>query len=106
MKRRAARIGWLGVCLAAAAGCPSPATTRLPTLAPAPNAVERQSLGHFDPLADPDLGPDTESRPREFREPREQQRQALEGRLLRGAPAGPTAPGLSSGAYRDGDVVR
>ena len=103
-----ARNAWLGVFSAAlAAGCFNPATTRLPTLAPAPNALERQSLGHFDPYPDPDLGPETDSRPQEFPQPREQERAALEGRLLRGAPpAGPTPPGFSSGAYRDGDVVR
>ncbi|HEX6987352.1 MAG TPA: hypothetical protein VF170_18385 [Planctomycetaceae bacterium] len=102
----AARTAWLGAALAALSGCLNPATTRLPTLAPAPNAVERRSLGHFDPLPDRDLGPDTDSRPREFLEAREPQRQAQEGRLLQGAPAAPVAPGFSTGAYRDGDVVR
>ncbi len=100
------RSAFFSVSIVALVGCLNPATTRLPTLAPAPNGMERQSLGHFDPLPDPDLGPDTESRPNEFREPREQQRQAAEGRLLQGAPVGPVPPGFSSGAYRDGDVVR
>ena len=88
------------------AGCLNPVNTKLPTVAPAPNAVERRSLGHFDPLPDRDLGPETDSRPREFLEGREPQRQSLEGRFLGGAPAGTAPPGYSTGAYRDGDVVR
>ena len=88
------------------AGCLNPATTRLPTCGQAPPAVERQSLGHFDPFPDPNLGPDTDSRPPSFAQPREPQRQALEGQLLRGAPAGAVPPGYTNGAYRDGDVVR
>lgn len=88
------------------AGCLNPGTTRLPTVAPAPNAVERRSLGHFDPFADRDLGPETDTRPREFLEARDPQRQSLEGRFLQGAPAGPVPPGYSTGAYRDADVVR
>ena len=70
------------------------------------NAAERRSLGHYDPLPDRNLGPDTDSRPREFIEARDPQRKAQEGQLLQGAPAGPMPSGYSTGAYRDGDVVR
>jgi hypothetical protein len=103
--RTAARIAWLAVGLGLSTGCPSPQTTRLPTLAPAPNAIERRSLGHYDPLPDPVLGPETESRPREFLRPREPQRQAREGQLLPGVPAGPVPPGYPTGAYRNNAVV-
>ena len=100
-----ARIAWLSVSIALA-GCLNPATTQLPTCMPAPNAVERRSLGHFDPLPDRNLGPDTDTRPREFLEARDPQRRAQEGQLLPGTPAGPAPPGFSTGAYPDGDVVR
>jgi hypothetical protein len=102
------RTIWLAAALAGLAGCPNPMTTRLPTLAPAPNAAERQSQGHFDPYPDPNLGPETNTRPRDFQMPRTQQRQASEGRMFQGAPpAGSAAPGFSTGAYReDGEVVR
>jgi hypothetical protein len=99
------RGAWLAIGLALS-GCLNPATTRLPSCAPAPNAVERRSLGHYDPLPDRNLGPDTDSRPREFIEARDPQRQSQEGRLLQDAPAGPAPSGYSTGAYRDGDVVR
>lgn len=105
MTHAARTIGLLAV-FAGAAGCLNPATTRLPTCGLPPAPVERQSLGHFDPFPDPDRGPETFSRPPDFVQPRDPQRQAREGQLLRGAPAGPVAPGFSSGAYRDGDVVR
>ncbi len=105
----AVRAAWLILCGAicvTSAGCCNPATTRLPTLAPSPLAAERRSLGHYDPLPDRNLGPDTDSRPREFLQARDPQRQSQEGRLLQGAPPGPVPPGYSSGAYRDHDVVR
>ena len=93
---------------ASGVGCLNPATTRLPTCAVGSPWAERQSLGHHDPLPDPDLGPDTNSRPRSFMEGRSQERQAIEGNLMPGAPVapGPVPPGFSSGAYRDRDVVR
>ena len=102
----AARILGVGLLTTVLCGCLNPQTTRLPTLMPAPNAVERRSLGHFDPLPDRNLGPDTNARPAEFIEGRNPQRQSLEGRYLQGTPAVPVPPGYSSGAYRDGDVVR
>lgn len=102
----ASRVICLTTLLTGLAGCLNPATTRLPTCAQSPQSIERRSLGHFDPFPDPDLGPETGSRPPDFTEPRDQTRAAREGQILRGAPAGPVAPGFSSGAYRDGDVVR
>ena len=92
--------------LASGSGCLNPATTRLPTCAVGAPWAERQSMGHYDPLPDPNLGPETNSRPRAFREPRTQERQAVEGNLMPGPPAAPIAPGFSSGAYRDNNVVR
>ncbi|MGC1275148.1 MAG: hypothetical protein WBC44_15700 [Planctomycetaceae bacterium] len=101
----ATRTAWLAITLALS-GCLNPATTRMPTCAPASVASERRSLGHYDPLPDRNLGPDTDSRPREFIEARDPQRQSQEGQLFQGAPAGPVPSGYSAGAYRDGDVVR
>ena len=97
-----------GTAWLAAAGCINPRTTELPTLRPSrPPAAERRSLERFDPFPDPTLGPETETRPESFQRGREPQRRAQENQHFQGAaPAGPVAPGYSSGAYRDGDVVR
>ena len=104
MTAAARTIGLFG--LLGLTGCLNPATTRLPTCGLPPASVERRSLGHFDPFPNPDLGPETFSRPPDFVQPRDPERQAREGQLLRGVPATPVPPGYSSGAYRDGDVVR
>ncbi len=87
-------------------GCLTPHTTRFPTCRIASPWAERQSLGHHDPLPDRSLGPDTDSRPREFLDGRTQTRQAIEGNLMPNAVPGPVPPGYSSGAYRDSEVVR
>lgn len=93
--------------LAPLAGCFNAGWTRMPTCAPSPHESERRSLGHYDPLPDRNLGPDTESRPREFIEARDPQRSSQEGQLFQGAPpVGPLPPGYSTGAYRDADVIR
>lgn len=52
----------------ATCGCLNPYETRLPTVGLPPNVVEERSLQRFDPFADPEIGPATEARPREFRE--------------------------------------
>ena len=93
------------IAAAAISGCINSRNTRLPSLVPAPNAIERRSLGHFDPLPDRNLGPETNTRPAEFIEGRDPQRQSLEGQYLEGAPAGPVAPGYPTGAHREGNVV-
>jgi hypothetical protein len=80
--------------------------TRLPTLATGPPALEKRSFEHFDPYADDKLGPETHTRPSAFEQSREPQRNAIEGQIMQGAPAGPVPPGFSTGAYRDGNVVR
>ncbi|MBA3314644.1 MAG: hypothetical protein M3552_07700 [Planctomycetota bacterium] len=103
---RAACVNAFAMCLAALAGCLSPATTRLPTLATGPPALERRSFEHFDPYADDKLGPETNTRPPSFENSREPQRKAIEGQFMQGAPAGPVPPGYTNGAYRDSDVVR
>ncbi len=102
---RAVYISAFGCAFAALAGCHSQ-TTRLPTLATDHPAVERRSFEHFDPYADDKLGPETNTRPPSFENGREPQRKAIEGQLMRGAPAVPTAPGFTTGDYRDSDVVQ
>ena len=103
---RQARLRIVLMLLIGGAGCCNPATTRLPTWRPGRPYVERQSLGHYDPLPAPDLGPETHTRPLSFQEGRSQTRQALEGNVVPTYPAGPTPPGYSNGAYRNTDVVR
>lgn len=56
------------------AGCFSPRTTRLPNLVPGNNRIERQAAQTKDPYPIADLGPELDSRPREFLEPRSQAR--------------------------------
>jgi hypothetical protein len=103
---RAVYINAFGCACAAFAGCLNPGTTRLPTLATGPPAAERRSFEHFDPYADDKLGPETNTRPPSFENNREPQRKAIEGQLMEGAPVAPVAPGFTTGAYRDSDVVR
>lgn len=103
---RAVHISAFGCAFAALAGCLNPGTTRLPTLATGHPAVERRSFEHFDPYADDKLGPETNTRPPSFENGRDPQRKAIEGQLLQGAPVVPTAPGFTTGAYRDTDVVQ
>lgn len=96
-----------GIAVAAGAtGCVNPGRTQLPTVAPGPPAAERRSLERFDPYPDRTLGPETFTRPSEFRQGRAPQRQAAENRLLQGTPTPAAPPGYSTGAYRDPDVVR
>lgn len=103
------RQAWLALgflMVVSGAGCLNPATTKLPTCRVQPLWAERQSLSHYDPLPDPNLGPETHTRPLWFQEGRTQTRQALEGRVVPTAPAGPSPPGFSNGAYRNSNVVR
>ena len=96
MVARALAFGGLAVpCLLA--GCITPWNTRMPTVEPSHPAVERRSFQVHDPFPEEDLGPDTMVRPREFREPRELPRRAVEGRSFLGmpaesAPVGPAFP--------------
>jgi hypothetical protein len=74
----------LPLALLALAGCPNPANTRFPTLAPRPPAVERQSFQRHDPFPNENLGPETFTRPREFQEQREEPRRAREAQPVPG----------------------
>ena len=103
---RAVYINAFGCAFTALVGCLNPGTTRLPSLATGPPALERRSFEHFDPYADDKLGPETNTRPPSFENAREPQRRAIEGQMLRGTPVVPTAPGFTTGAYRDDDVVQ
>ena len=86
-----------------ACGC-NPRFTRLPDLGPLPPpGVEGPSQERFDPFADDDLGPETNTRPPDFRNGRPGLRGQLpSGRV--GAPAGQgplnAFPGLG-GLYPD-----
>jgi hypothetical protein len=86
-----------GAVTLALAGCVTPWNTRLPTLEPGVPAAERRSYEIHDPYPEPDLGPETQTRPRDFAEPRSQPRRLIEGRMLRdmapgSVPAGPALP--------------
>ena len=80
-------------------GCLNPMTTRLPTLGLPPEPVERTSLERFDPFADPDLGPDTESRPRAFQQNLDNQRRQFGTNVL-GPASTITEPRLPSAEYQ------
>ena len=77
--------------LAAACGC-NPRFTRLPDLGPLPPpGIEGPSQERFDPFADEDLGPETNTRPPDYLNGRPNLRQLGP---VRGAPAsqGPLMP--------------
>jgi hypothetical protein len=92
----------VAIAIACLAGCPTPDNTRFPTLAPRPPAIERQSYQRHDPYPNENLGPETFTRPREFREQREEPRRVREGQPLPGVfvpeTIGPPATGAQ---YRD-----
>ncbi|HID24546.1 MAG TPA: hypothetical protein EYP14_19405 [Planctomycetaceae bacterium] len=71
------------ILLCVASGCITPFNTRLPTLLPRHPAVEKRSYEFHDPFPNPDLGPETDQRPRGYKRPRTQPRQLWELRKLR-----------------------
>ncbi len=77
------RVG-LSAALLMSAGCVSPFTTRLPTLGFNAPLAEKRAYERHDPFPNEDFGPDTQTRPRGFVEPRNEERKALEGRMLNG----------------------
>jgi len=82
--RRAWMIAVLLPC-----GCYSPAHTRLPTFWTGYPQSEGMAYQQQDPFPDPDIGPDTQSRPLGFVQPRTQERRATEQRLFQGLPSTP-----------------
>jgi hypothetical protein len=98
----------LAAAVCGAAGCITPWNTRLPTLQPVIPAVERRAAEIHDPYAVPDLGPETQTRPPNFVEPRSEQRRLIEGRMLRDAlPGGvPAAPALPPSAWQYPQAVQ
>lgn len=97
----ACRIRLVSAVLAtlSAVGCFNPMTTRLPQVAPRDPRVEMKSMERYDPFPDPDLGPDTQVRPRGFETERTMPRRNYEDRIMQGrqreygAPAYPPATG-------------
>ncbi|NOX54693.1 MAG: hypothetical protein GXP27_09695 [Planctomycetes bacterium] len=89
------------ILLCVASGCITPYNTRLPTLLPRHPAVEKRSYEFHDPFPDPNLGPETDQRPRGYKRPRTQPRQLWELRGLRqlpsNSPAEQPAPQSSTG---------
>ncbi|RMG36843.1 MAG: hypothetical protein D6725_09960 [Planctomycetota bacterium] len=87
--RRSRRGGWLAaVALAGlAAGCYAP-HIEIPHAPPKPVDVERRAFLQHDPFTDSWLGPDTETRPREYDRPRTPTRRDLEVRELYAKPPG------------------
>jgi hypothetical protein len=96
---------WICTAIAVGAtfvlGCVNPRTTRLPDLYTRDPRLEIRSLARFDPFPDPELGPDTQVRPRGFETERTMPRRNYEERLLQGAPPefGPAMPPPTSGRY-------
>lgn len=83
-----------------ATGCLNPMTTRLPELQARDPRVELRSMARHDPFADPDIGPDTQVRPRGFETERTMPRRIYEERILQGGqpefgPPMMPAPGAS-----------
>lgn len=70
-------------------GCFSPMHTRLPTWNTGYPRSEGMAYQQQDPFPDPSIGPDIQSRPLGFVQPRTPQRQAAEQRLFQGLPAVP-----------------
>jgi hypothetical protein len=64
------------------AGCASPYTTRLPTVGINPPLAEKRAYERHDPFPNERIGPDTQTRPLGFVDPRTEDRKALEGRML------------------------
>ena len=84
-----------------ASGCVNPATTRLPDLYTRDPRVEIKSLARHDPFPDPELGPDTQVRPRGFETERTTPRRNYEERILQGGHpefGPPIPPGMPMGS--------
>jgi hypothetical protein len=62
-------------------GCATPWTTRLPTLAFGSPRAEKRAYERHDPFPVEELGPDTQTRPRGFIEPRTEERKAMESQI-------------------------
>jgi hypothetical protein len=108
MRSAFARTAVAVAASAVVTGCITPWNTRLPTLDPGIPAVERRMYEIHDPYPEQDLGPDTQTRPRYFEEPRSQPRRLLEGRMLRDlGPSGvPTTPAVPPSAAQYPDSVQ
>ncbi|MEZ6122554.1 MAG: hypothetical protein R3C49_05185 [Planctomycetaceae bacterium] len=70
-------------------GCFSPMHTRFPTVYTGYPRSERMAYQQQDPFPDPDIGPDSSGRPREYARPRTAPRKAAEQRLFQGLPNTP-----------------
>jgi hypothetical protein len=77
-------IGLTSIC-----GCFSPMHTRLPTFYTGYPQSEGMAFQQQDPFPDPDIGPDMQSRPLGFVQPRTPERKAAEQRLFQGLPSVP-----------------
>lgn len=81
-------------------GCTSPMFSRYPTFQASNPRSEARSFMEHDPFPDPDIGPDSGARPREYSVPRTESRRAAEQRLLYGLPSMPESS--PAGAPRGG----
>ena len=90
---RSTSSGWLIALIATLTfcGCTSPMFSRYPTFQASNPRSEARSFMEHDPFPDPDIGPDSGGRPREFSVPRTESRRAAEQRLLYGLPSMPEA---------------
>jgi hypothetical protein len=77
-----AALAYVGGLLVMTSGCLGQRETRFLGLEARPTATERRAYELHDPFADKLVGPDTESRPRGFAEPREESRRAFDLRNM------------------------
>lgn len=80
--------------LALTLGCGSAFSTRPPNIGSRGAQIEKRMLEYYDPFPDRSVGPDVQSRPREFSVQRAAPRRAVESQVRPGFPAtfGPSAP--------------
>lgn len=75
----------LAVCTFA--GCMAPVTMQVPSFLADSPIVERRRYERFDPFISDDLAPETNSRPREYSQPRTIPRRSLADRIHNSIPA-------------------
>ncbi|WP_310821190.1 hypothetical protein [Stratiformator vulcanicus] len=102
--RRLITAAGLAALAVSATGCFNAAKTRLPSVGLPPDPVERQSLQRFDPFPDQSIGPDTDSRPRDFQSTYGDQRRLTGTDIL--GPVAPQSNSLPLSDYRYDNSVR